>query len=146
MTRVDFYILDKQSSPENFACSIVNKVFHKGMEIHIHTESRESAVRLDDYMWTFRDISFLPHVLADDSPGEATPVTIGWEGSTRPNQDVLLNLGNNIPEFAGTFARIIEIVPPENPARDQARDRYRQYRELGYELHNHEISAKDASN
>ena len=141
MTRVDFYVLKNQASPESFTCSIVNKALRQGMDVHIHTESRESARQLDDYMWIFRDTSFLPHVLADESPQQSAPVTIGWTGSSRPNQGVLVNLGDDIPDFAGTFARIIEIVPPENPARDQARDRYRRYRELGFELHNHEIAA-----
>ena len=145
MARVDFYILQDQNPPETFACNIANKLLHQGMDIHIHTDTRDSAVNLDDYLWTWRDISFLPHKLVDDRELPDTPVTIGWNGSTHNDAGVLINLGVNIPDFAGAFARIIEIVAAYDPPRSQARDRYRQYRDRGYELHNHEIESKDAS-
>ena len=145
MNRVDFYILQDQNPPEKFACDISNKLLRQGLTIHIHTDNRETAVSLDDYLWTYRDISFLPHKLVDDRDLPDTPVTIGWNGSAHTTAGVLLNLGMNIPDFAGSFARIIEIVAATDQTRAQARDRYRQYRDRGYELHNHDIEPKDAN-
>lgn len=144
MTRVDFYILQDQNPPEKFACAITGKIFRQGLKIHVHTDSREAAAALDDYMWTYRDISFLPHQLADNSEQAETPITIGWNGTAPGNDGVLVNLGVEIPEFAADFARIIEIVAAYDPLRSQARNRYRQYRERGYEMHNHDIDAKYA--
>lgn len=145
MPRVDFYILQAQDPPEKFACSISGKIFRQGLNIHIHTDSREAAVALDDYMWTYRDISFLPHQLADNGSQPDIPISIGWNGSVPIDGGVLINLGIKIPEFAADFARIIEIVAAYDPLRSQARDRYRQYRELGYEMHNHDIDTKYAN-
>lgn len=139
MPRVDFYILHDQSTPEKFACILSNKIIRQGMDIHIHMESRESATDIDDLLWTYRDISFLPHKLADDDDDYDTPVIIGWNGSPPANNRVLINLGVKIPDFAGTFDRIVEIVAAYDPQREQARSRYRQYRELGYELYNHDM-------
>ena len=144
MARVDFYILQDQNPPEKFACAIAGKIFRQGLKIHIHTDSREAAATLDDYLWTYRDISFLPHQLADGGEQPDTPITIGWNGTVPAEAGVLVNLSVNIPDFASDFARIIEIVPGYDPLRSQARARYRQYRDQGYELHNHEIDPKSA--
>ena len=145
MNRVDFYILQEQNPPEKFACAIATKLTRQGLAVHIHTDNRETAVGLDEYLWTYKDISFLPHKLVDDRELPDTPVSIGWNGSTHNTDGVLINLGMNIPDFAGSFARIIEIVAAYDPPRAQARDRYRQYRDRGYELHNHDIEPKDAN-
>lgn len=142
--RVDFYILQDQNPPERFACAISGKIFRQGLKIHLHTESRESAVALDDLLWTYRDISFVPHQLCDNSDNGDTPVTIGWPGATANHDGVLINLNAGIPDSAGDFARIIEIVAAYEPLRGQARERYRQYRDLGYEMHNHEIDRQYA--
>ena len=139
MTRVDFYILHNQNPPENFACALSNKIIRQGLNIHIHTESRESAVSLDDYLWTFNDISFLPHQLADSTDGIESPIIIGWNGIEPSGSNVLINLNTTIPDFAGSFNRIIEIVAANEPQREQARERYREYRQRGYELHNHDM-------
>jgi len=145
MNRVDFYILQDQNSPEQFACAITGKLLRQGHAVHIHTDSRDNAAGLDDYLWTYKDISFLPHKLADDRDLPDTPVTIGWNGSAHPEAGVLINLGTDIPTCATAFARIIEIVASQDPPRTQARGRYRVYRERGYELHNHDIETKDAN-
>ena len=142
--RVDFYILQDQNPPETFACAIAGKILRQGLKIHVHTESREAAVALDDFMWTYRDISFLPHQMAGDSDQPGTPITIGWQETAPADGGVLINLGAEIPDFAADFARIIEIVAAYDPLRGQARDRYRQYREQGYEMHNHDIDANYA--
>ena len=124
MARVDFYILQDQSPPERFACAISGKVFRQGLKIHIHTGSRESAAALDDLMWTYRDISFIPHQLADSGTDGDTPITIGWPGTAVNHASVLINLDEKIPDFAGDFARIIEIVAAYDPLRGQAREQY----------------------
>ena len=70
MPRIDFYILAESNIPHRFVCNLASKVRAEGLRIHVQAESREQAVKLDDGFWTFRDISFIPHALADqaDSP------------------------------------------------------------------------------
>ena len=89
---------------------------------------------LDDLMWTYKDISFLPHGLIDDD-ADGNTITIGWEGEVSNSNEVLINLSSNVPEFVDNFKRIIEIVPADNADKQRARDRYRQYRQAGFELH-----------
>ncbi|MFQ5659942.1 MAG: DNA polymerase III subunit chi [Gammaproteobacteria bacterium] len=144
MTRVDFYVLSDNNPVDQFTCAVAEKVRRQGLNIHIHTESRQTAARLDELLWTHHDISFLPHCLVDTEDSDEAPITIGWTGSDVTTGEVLINLCTNVPNFAASFARIIEIVGGQDPHREQARGRYRQYRELGFDLHSHELESRHA--
>lgn len=139
MSRVDFYILPENSGRDRFACSIANKAWQSGNNVYIHTKSRETAIMLDDLLWMFHDISFIPHALADQSEPPDTPVIIGWQNKVPENFNVMINLTGNIPAIAERFARIVEIVAGDESERAAARNRYRSYRDSGHELHNHDI-------
>lgn len=139
--RVDFYILPGQSQPERLACILAGKSWQQGNITCLHTTSRESAEILDDLLWTFRDISFIPHSLQDDTNNAASPVLIGWEDHYPENAGVLINLTPEIPEFAGRFPRIVEFVAGSESGRQQARDRFRAYRDCGYEIHDHKLDS-----
>jgi DNA polymerase-3 subunit chi len=139
MSRVDFYILPENSSRDRFACSIASKAWQSGNSVYIHTSSRENAIMLDDLLWVYQDISFVPHTLADPFAPPDAPVIIGWQEPAPANCDVLINLTANIPAIAAGFARIVEIVAGSEEERAVARNRYRGYRDSGHELHNHDI-------
>lgn len=139
MNRVDFYILPENSNSYRFACSLVNKVWQGGNRIHIHTINREDAVMLDNLLWTFNDISFVPHSFVEQMKIEQTPISIGWTGELPEEKQVMVNMSETIPDFAGKFERIVEIVAGDEEQRKKARGRYRNYRDQGYELHDHKI-------
>lgn len=141
MPRVDFYILNNSETPENFLCALTGKIRREDLNIYINATDRKTAVMLDELLWTYKDISFLPHVMADAGEIENTPIAIGWD-TTRPKTcEVLINLATDIPAYAGTFARIIEIVAAQDHTRAQARKRYRMYRDQGFELHSHDMES-----
>lgn len=144
MTRVDFYILSDSQSADRFACQLAGKVRRQNLQIYIHTDSRETANNLDELLWTHKDISFLPHALANTACSDDSPITIGWQGSEPGRQDVLINLSTNVPDFVNKFARIIEIVAAQEPLRSQARKRYQQYRDNGFDLHSHKLESNHA--
>lgn len=142
MPRVDFYILDTGADPGRFACSLAYKAWKQGHILHILAPDRDAAQGLDDLLWTFHDISFLPHSILGDEEAGAVPVTIGWPGQTLAQGDVLINLTPDLPDQADGFGRLAEIVPADEDRRRRARARYRQYRERGFELHSHDLAAE----
>ncbi|MBT7953379.1 MAG: DNA polymerase III subunit chi [Gammaproteobacteria bacterium] len=144
MPRVDFYILSEQGNRERFTCDIATKIRKQNLQLYIHASSREEAGLLDDLLWTHNEISFLPHSLIDADDADANTVTIGWEGMNSKSNEVLINLSTNIPDFAGNFDRIVEIVPANEPYRQQARERYKEYRQAGFELHNNDLRSANA--
>lgn len=140
MARVDFYVLPEHGgqSRQQFACALTSKAWSAGNSVYVHTVDASEAEQLDKLLWTFRDISFVPHARIDAAEAGSVPVLIGWQDASA-EADVMVNLGTEIPPAAAKFARIAEIVAGSDTERQQARERYRQYREAGHELHNHVI-------
>ena len=56
-----------------------------------------------------------------------------------PPGAVLVNLKAGFPTGFEAFARVIEVVTQENADREQARERWRQYRALGIEPQRHDL-------
>jgi len=122
-----------------FACIIASKAWSAGNYVYMYTESEDVTKRMDNLLWTFRDISFLPHEIYNETENDGAPVTIG-HGEHFPNHSqVMINLNNKVPEFANKFNRIIEIVESNEEKKEIARQRYRQYKKNDYEIHNHKI-------
>ena len=142
MARVDFYVLDApgEQGRRQFACRLAEKAYRLNNTVHIQTNDRRVAEQLDDLLWTFRDGSFVPHNIADgaEAGGEA-PVTIGYEPGGHGACDLLINLTDHIPDNPGSFARIAEIVPSGDSARQLSRERFASYREQGHSLDTHKL-------
>lgn len=139
MSRVDFYILPEGAGTDRFACTIAKKAWSAGNRVHIHTQSEERAKSMDDLLWTFRDISFIPHEVYNGSIDEETPVTIGFGKNFPEQSQVIINLDNDIPDFVSSFDRIVEIVGGDETNKQYARRRYKQYKSGDYETHDHKI-------
>lgn len=141
MSRVDFYILSDATSVDRFACNIAAKAWSQGNRVHIHTQSAQNADTLDNLLWTYRDISFIPHEIFNGDVEDETPVTVGFGNGFPETSEVIINLGNDIPAFINHFDRIVEIVGGNETNKQFARQRYRQYKNSNYEVHDHKIDS-----
>ena len=54
--------------------------------------------------------------------------------------DVLVNLADQVPLFFSRFTRVAEIVDGDENRKQQARERFRFYRDRGYPLNSHDIT------
>ena len=143
--QVDFYILDATAEQERFrtACRLAEKAWQKGHRVFIHTDSMQAAKQIDDMLWTYRQDSFVPHALLRERQAveadDCEPVLVG-DGMAEPTElDVLINLGESVPPFAERSARVAEIVSGDEPARRAGRTRYRDYRDRGITIHQHNL-------
>lgn len=139
MTRVDFYVVS-DAGPDarlNVAARLIDKAFGRGHRLFVNAADEAQARHLDDYLWSFRAASFVPHCLADQT-GEA-PVVIGWGQEPAGHDDVLINLAMGAPEFFSRFQRVAEIVTQDAGHLDALRDAWRFYRDRGYPLKKHDL-------
>lgn len=143
MTRVDFYILPEQAArnERQILCSLTDKAWKQGHRVYIHVAHAESCNELDELLWTFRDVSFVPHGQLGQVDPEQTPVLIGHEDPPEELHDIMINMTDSLPLFFGRFDRLIEIVDPSSERRQKARERYRFYKERGYTLNTHNLDA-----
>jgi DNA polymerase-3 subunit chi len=144
VTQVDFYILDSDSDEARLrvACKIVDKATQLDHHVFIHSTSDDEARQIDELLWTFSQGSFIPHRILR---GELTrpgpePVLIGVNQPPAPGRwDVLINLAAEVPEFFSRYARVAEVVDANTVRREQSRERYRFYRDRGYQLNTHQV-------
>jgi DNA polymerase-3 subunit chi len=141
MTRIDFYSLKEKRGGDRFllACRLVERIHSKGYRIFIHVPDREQAHHLDRLLWTFRQQSFLPHGLVAEADRELTPILLGQDGDPGDENQVLVNLSLDVPNFFGGFERLCEPVDQDPTVREAGRRRWAYYRDRGYPLHHHEI-------
>lgn len=140
--RVDFYILDSTApgGRYRFACRVAEKAYQQEHRVYIHSENAVESRQLDDLLWSFRDNSFIPHdVQAQRHAEHPLAVIINHAPPDSSENDLLINLTQDTPSFSSQFARIVEIIDQEPSTVQYGRQRYRQYRELGYEMNSHNI-------
>lgn len=142
MARVDFYILKAggEVARHQFACRLAEKAYKLDNTVHIHVSGPESASRIDDLLWTFRDGSFVPHeLLGATGVDPASPVTIGCDRFPPGTRDLLINLGDSIPDEAGSFPRVAEVVTSDEECKSLSRQRFVDYRDQGHTLDTHNL-------
>lgn len=140
MPQADFYVLNGIRDPRRFTCSITSKAWSNGKSVYIIANDQQQARLIDDLLWTYHDISFLPHALINESE-TASPVSIGWVGIKSTEADVILNLTDTVPDCVSNYDRVIEIITDDPDEKNKGRQRYKTYREMGYELNNHNIDS-----
>jgi len=144
MTRIDFYVLSEtaRDSRHGLACKLTEKAYRLGHKVYIHAETPGQATEIDEILWTFRAGSFLPHAPYSAEAVADHPVLIGCNLEPTEHTDVLVNLAQEVPLFFSRFERVVELVDQDAARRQNARERFRFYRERGYQLESHTISAQ----
>ncbi len=139
MTQIDFYT----RAPDRLhtACRLAAKARNHGLRVTLYCPDHEIAARLDRLLWTVPATGFLPHCAPDDRLASVTPVLIDAKGETHPHDEMLINLHTEWPAFFSRYQRLAEIVGSDDAERAQARERYRFYRDRGYAIRTHDLSA-----
>ncbi|KAA6185635.1 DNA polymerase III subunit chi [Thiohalocapsa marina] len=142
MTRIDFYVIKPDGRGDRFAltCRLVERIYPTGMRILIHCPDPEQMRHLDRLLWTYREDSFLPHGIVGETDPALTPILISADGQPADEDQVLINLAPEVPEFFSRFERLCEPVDNAPDSRAAGRRRYSYYRDCGYPLHHHAVS------
>lgn len=149
MTRVDFYLLEGDSAgghdttvlKDMAVCRLTNKAFQLGHRVCIVTADAEHTQRLDALLWTFSAGSFIPHAPARDAVDDM-PVILGHNEPPPAFDDVLITLAPQVPECFSRFQRVAEVVGSTDEEKQLARERFRFYRDRGYELQTHNLGSE----
>lgn len=137
---MQFYLLnqadfDTISSEEFHACELAASAWRLGKKVLISCETEQQALNIDETLWARDPDSFVPHNLSGEVTTYPTPIEISWKGKRNAQRrDILINLQTELPEFINSFNQIIDFVPVDETAKAQARERYKQYRQLGWQL------------
>lgn len=132
MTRIDFHsnVGDKIA----YVCRLVRKARSAGFRIVVLSYEGDLQ-RIDDALWTFSELDFLPHVRAGDPLAPSTPIILADRvDQSLPHYQILINLTTDTPVEFASFERMFEIISSDAAERDAGRERYRYYQQRGYPL------------
>lgn len=137
MTQIDFYthVEDKLET----ACRVAVKAMQQGMRVMLLTADASATERLDRLLWTLPPTGFVPHCRAGAPLAGVTPVIIDHLEDVLVHDDVLVNLRDQWPACFSRFQRLVEIVGTDEADRQAGRDRFRFYRNRGYEIRHHDL-------
>jgi DNA polymerase-3 subunit chi len=135
MTRIDFHFNAEHRL--HYACRVTRKARAAGKQLVVYARDAGRLAQFDAALWTFSALDFLPHVYADSALAAVTPVLLTLDAARAPDRDVLLTLDDDSPpDFGALFARyerVIEVVSRDDDDRARARQRFKAYRDGGYQ-------------
>jgi len=139
MTTIDFYThVDDRLA---VAARLVAKAYAAHGSVRVLTPDSATTDALDRLLWVQPALSFLPHCRMDSAVAAETPIWIDERVSHDGAAAVLVNLQRDPPPFFSRFERLAEIVGLEDDDVAAGRARFKFYRERGYELRTHNLSA-----
>lgn len=135
---VVFYVLSSSDDQnrDQFVGKLVNKIHSEKRQCDIRLASDSDCQRLDNAIWEFKPHAFIPHAVALQV---TAPIQLWNQQIGEPCEDVLLNLH---PEFLPTFTqyqRTIEVLDQSDALLQRGRERWKQYRNQGFEPVVHKI-------
>ncbi len=130
--QVLFYNLQDDNQVDKSICRITNFYYKKKLKILIIGEDKSQIDTLNDLLWTFEQISFLPHSF--ESEYESTPIVLCMIDNLQSilnkyKFDVLFNLSRNKINLDTVARYFIEIVTSVEKQKLNARDKYAYYKE-----------------
>ncbi|ABI70770.1 DNA polymerase III subunit chi [Shewanella frigidimarina] len=114
------------------ACRLAEQQYRQQKTVYIHCKDKQQAYAIDELLWQFEPNAFVPHNLKGEGPVTGAPVEIGFD-TLGPNKSrqVLINLADQMPSFAVNLPHIIDFVANDDELKRIARNRYRQYQNVG---------------
>lgn len=147
MTEIAFHfnVPDKVA----YACRLLRKAVAANAKVVVVVPEEQMA-HLDESLWTFSQMEFLAHCRMDSPQAlrQASPVHLASDldamDALTPH-DVLLNLSDTVCAGSEQFARVIEVVSLDDADRQYARNRWKQYTDLGFNIVRHDLKLKQST-
>lgn len=123
MTEHWFYHLE--SAPiEAVLPNLLEKSIEKGWRVLVKTDD-EGLSYFDDFLWSYRDDSFLPHGRDDEPQADQNPIILSTNGSGAQGADVVfITDGSDMENLDGVQRCIFLINGRSEQAVNEARARW----------------------
>jgi DNA polymerase-3 subunit chi len=140
MPRADFYLIAKprfRDDPLLLVCELAKRAFGSEQPTLILVRSQDQAEALDEKLWEFDENAFIPHQLAGDDDDAITAVLIAPPGVETADRPLVINLRDECAP--GLFERVLEVVPADEAERLGSRERWKTYKQAGFEVAKHDM-------
>ena len=113
MARLELHELKSEKRAGELAALLI-KLFDARTRVVVWVADEGRRQILDDYLWTFQKLAFLPHVLWGPNLGEVEEAIALVGEPVNPNQATALVVGDDPPpgDWAATFDEVHDLIAP----------------------------------
>ena len=140
MTQIFFY--HGASDRSAAAAGLIARACAQKKPLLVFAPDPAIAGALDRALWVSNPLGFVPHVRADSPLAAETLVIIADSLEQLPQDERLLNLSGDVPPGFSRFNSLIEVVSEEPEVRQPARERFKFYKDRGYEIQTLDLAGK----
>ncbi len=137
-SRIQFYNIQGTSNSTKAICKIINKYYKQGYKIAVISDNDDIISSLDKDLWTFEQISFVPHCIINNLDSDCNVILISKDDikdkSYLRDFDVIMNLSDDLCDFQYENKIYLEVVTSNDKQKDRARDKYKYYKSLKMKL------------
>jgi DNA polymerase III subunit chi len=142
VTKIDFYTGSEDKL--RTACQLSHKAMQNGVRTVISTPDAATHDKLDKLLWHYPATAFIPHCRSDMEEAETMAVVLNSGSEKFPHHDLLISLHDECVPFFSRFERVIEIVGDDTEESRKGRERYKFYKDRGYEMRHFDLKKKSA--
>ena len=125
------------ANPLDYACRLLRKAYRSGARVAVHGEPA-LLDRLDQALWTFEQLEFVPHIVLPRDGGDArrlalSPIVLVKDAGRAPGAcRIGVSLAGHPVEDVTIYDRLIAIVGLDPEQREAGRLRWREYEKAGH--------------
>lgn len=110
-------------------CHLLEKLHKQRRRVVVWVGDEGRLQILDDYMWTFRRLSFVPHAVWSPELGDLDDPVVLLAEPANPNRADVMVVGDDPPpgDWAATFDEVHDLVPAGEDG-DERREFWQQWR------------------
>jgi len=143
MTQVDFHFNAPEKLP--YVCRLLRKAAGQGRKVGVLAD-QDTCHLLSQALWNLNATDFVSHCSLRDSAQLLAYSSViyspDWALLTQQSQlDVYLNMNDLVPDNLSGVNRLIEVVGPEERDKASARQRWKQYAQLGFQINRFDLAA-----
>ena len=113
MSEIFFYKL-KNSSSEIFLASLIEKSIENKWNSVVLLDNIERMEEINDFLWSYKDTSFLPHGSQNDKNSELHRVYLTCEEENPNDSDVIFSIDGLLIKNINLWQRCIYIFNEQN--------------------------------
>ena len=112
------------------------------LRVLLHVPDKAVSESLDKLLWHYPATAFIPHCHSHEAAASEMPVVLGYREESFPHSELLISLDTVCLPFFSRFERLIEIVSKDEEDARLGRERYKFYKDRGYEMRHFDLRKK----
>jgi DNA polymerase III subunit chi len=132
MTTIQFYHLT-ETPLEKALPRLLEKAYAAGIKCLVVARDEAQMDQLNQSLWTYQQLGFLPHGSSKDALAEVQPIYLSTTEENKNAATLFCTTGGATPQ--GAYARVLDVFDGHNEeAVTAARARFKAYKDQGAEL------------